>query len=55
MRRFLTCVFARMILSIVASGADTGVPPRVASTDYPVHGKCGRYNDRGCYRAGGPG
>jgi hypothetical protein len=38
MRRFLTCVFASTILSIVASGADTGVPPRVASTDYPVHG-----------------
>jgi hypothetical protein len=38
MRRFLICVFASTILSIVASGADTGVPPRGASTDYPVHG-----------------
>jgi hypothetical protein len=38
MRRFLTCVFASTILSMIASGADPGVPPRGASTDYPVHG-----------------
>jgi hypothetical protein len=38
MGRVLTCVFASTILSTVASGADTGVPPRAAGTDYPVHG-----------------
>src|SRR5271155_5321356 len=38
MRRVLTCIFASTILSIVASGDDTGMPPRGASTDYPVHG-----------------
>jgi hypothetical protein len=35
MRVFLTCVFATAML---ANGADSGVPPRGASTDYPVHG-----------------
>jgi hypothetical protein len=38
MRRLLACAFASAILSMIASGADTGVPPRGASTDYPVHG-----------------
>ncbi len=37
MRRFLTCVFAGTIFSFVVRAADTGVPPRAASTDYPAH------------------
>jgi hypothetical protein len=37
MRGFLAGVFATMILSMAARAADTGVPLRGASTDYPVH------------------
>src|ERR1700722_5226887 len=37
MRGFLACVFAGAIFSIIVRAADTGVPPRAASTDYPVH------------------
>jgi hypothetical protein len=36
MRKFPTCVFAG-IFSLAVRAADTGVPPRVAGTDYPVH------------------
>jgi hypothetical protein len=35
MRGFLACVFATAMLAVAA---DTGVPPRNASTDYPAHG-----------------
>jgi hypothetical protein len=38
MRGIQACVFAGAILSMTARGADTGVPPRAASTDYPVRG-----------------
>jgi hypothetical protein len=38
MRGILACVVGSTILSMVAIAADTGVPPRSASTDYPVHG-----------------
>jgi hypothetical protein len=38
MRGILACVVGSTILSIVAGAADTGVPPRGDSTDYPVHG-----------------
>ena len=38
MRGILACVVGSTILSMAASAADTGVPPRGASTDYPVHG-----------------
>lgn len=37
MRGLLACVFAGAIFSLVVRAADTGVPPRAASTDYPVH------------------
>src|ERR1700677_3791488 len=37
MRGRLACIFAGTILSLVVRAADTGVPPRAASTDYPVH------------------
>jgi hypothetical protein len=38
MRGILACVVGSTILLMVASAADTGVPPRGDSTDYPVHG-----------------
>jgi hypothetical protein len=38
MRGILACVVGSTILSIAAIAADTGVPPRGASTDYPAHG-----------------
>jgi hypothetical protein len=38
MRGILACVVGSTILSMVAIAADTGVPPRGAATDYPVHG-----------------
>jgi hypothetical protein len=37
MRRFSACVLAGTIFSFVVCAADTGVPPRAASSDYPVH------------------
>lgn len=37
MRVFLTCFVA--MATTLARGADTGVPPRPASTDYPVNGR----------------
>jgi hypothetical protein len=37
MRGFLVCLPVLSILAMLAQGADTGVPPRGASTDYPVH------------------
>jgi hypothetical protein len=37
MRGFLACIFAGAIFSLIVRAADTGVPPRTASTDYPVH------------------
>jgi hypothetical protein len=39
MRRFLTFVFAGVVLSLAAQAADTGVAPRPASTDYPVQAR----------------
>ena len=37
MQGFLACVFAGAIFSLIVRAADTGVPPRAASTDYPAH------------------
>jgi hypothetical protein len=36
-RGSLGCVLALTTLALLAKGADTGVPPRGGSTDYPVH------------------
>jgi hypothetical protein len=37
MRGFLSCIVASTIFSSAVVAADTGVPPRAASADYPVH------------------
>ena len=37
MRKFPACVFAGAIFSSIVRAADTGVPPRAAGPDYPVH------------------
>jgi hypothetical protein len=37
MRGFLLSLSVATILAMLAQAADTGVPPRGASTDYPVH------------------
>ena len=45
MRGFLSCMVASTISSSAIVAADTGVPPRAASADYPVH--CRACLDRG--------